>query len=352
MSDRVLVTGATGFVGAAVARAFLAADYSVRAMVRAGTDTAGLHEQGIETVDGDLAAPDTFPAVLAGCDALVHVAADYRLFVPDPAPLYRVNVDGTRALMQAALAAGVRRIVYTSSVAALGHREDDGPADETTAARLADMVGHYKRSKFLAEREVSRLVAEAGLPAVIVNPTAPVGPGDVKPTPTGRMVLDAARGRMPAYVDTGLNIAHVDDVAQGHRLALERGHIGERYILGGENLALREILTAIARLAGRRPPRVRLAPGPLVPLAWLAETWARTTGSRPFLTRDELAMARRPMYYESGKAERELGYRHRPAEAAFRDALAWFVSAGRLSPGSAAGYTTPSPEASPDMKKL
>ncbi len=351
MPDRVLVTGATGFVGAAVVRALLAARYPVRAMVRASTGASGLRARGVEVVAGDLGAPETFPAALAGCGALVHVAADYRLFVPDPAPLYRVNVDGTRALMEAALAAGVKRIVYTSSVAALGHRGDGGPADETTPAVLEDMVGHYKRSKFLAEREVLRLVAEAGLPAVIVNPTAPVGPGDVKPTPTGRMVLDAARGRMPAYVDTGLNVVHVDDVGTGHRLALERGRIGERYILGGENLTLREILTMIARLAGRRPPRVRLAPGPLVPLAWLAETWARMRGTTPFLTRDELAMARRPMYYDSGKAERGLGYRHRPAEAAFRDALAWFASAGGLSPRRGSGYTSPSPEASPDMKK-
>ncbi|MGH8274331.1 MAG: NAD-dependent epimerase/dehydratase family protein, partial [Gammaproteobacteria bacterium] len=223
MAKRALITGATGFVGAAVTRALLAGGYRVRAMVRAGTDASHLHEQGIEVVAGDLAVPETFPTLLAGCDALAHVAADYRLFVPDPAPLYRVNVDGTCALMQAALATGIERIVYTSSVAALGHRSDGAPADEATPAALADMVGHYKRSKFLAEREVKRLVDEQGLPAVIVNPSAPVGPGDVKPTPTGRMVLEAARGRMPAYLDTGLNIVHVDDVGAGHVLALERG---------------------------------------------------------------------------------------------------------------------------------
>jgi dihydroflavonol-4-reductase len=332
MPERVAITGATGFVGSAVARAFLAAGYAVRVLLRAHSTLENLAGLEIETAPADLAEPQSFSAALAGCDGLLHVAADYRLFVRDPAPLYRVNVDGTRALMQAALTAGIKRIVYTSSVAVLGQRDDGAPGDDDTPATLTGMIGHYKRSKFMAEAEVSRLVTESGLPAVIVNPSAPVGPRDRKPTPTGRMVLDVARGRMPAYLDTGLNVVHVDDVATGHRLAYERGRIGRRYILGGENLSLKDIFTAIARLAGQRPPRWRLLPGPLMPLAWLAETGARMTGSVPRLTRDELAMARHRMYYSSARAERELGYMHRPAAAAFRDALAWYAEHGYWQP--------------------
>ena len=331
MSDRVLVTGATGFLGSAVARAFARAGYRVRVTLREQSPRANLAGLEVETAVADLADPEGMRAALEGCRGLVHVAADYRLFVPDPTPMYRVNVEGTRELMKAARDAGVRRIVHTSSVAVLGHRDDGGPADEETPSTQADMIGHYKRSKFLAEAAVRHLVAEDGLPAVIVNPSAPVGPRDIKPTPTGRMVLDAARGRMPAYLDTGLNIVHVDDAAAGHLLAYERGRVGERYVLGGDNLDLRDILAQIARLMGRRPPRLRLEPGPLVPIAWCAEAWARLTGTRPFFTRDQLAMARHPMYYSSQKAERELGYAHRPAVEAFADAIAWFAAHGRLS---------------------
>lgn len=330
MAARVLITGATGFVGSAVLRAFVAAGYRVRALVRAGSERAELAAGEVEVAPGDLREHDALRAAVAGCEGLIHVAADYRLFVPDPAPMYATNVDGTRALMRAALDAGVRRIVYTSSVAVLGHRADGAPADEGTRATLEDMIGHYKRSKFLAEAAVSQLAASDGLPAVIVNPSAPVGPRDARPTPTGRMVLEAARGRMPAYLDTGLNIVHVDDVGEGHRLAYERGAVGERYVLGGDNLRLAEIFAAIAGLAGRPAPRIRLAPGPLVPLAWLAEAWARVSGTPPRLTRDELAMARHAMVFSSAKAERELGYAHRPAEAAFADAIEWFAASGRL----------------------
>jgi dihydroflavonol-4-reductase len=332
MPERVAITGATGFVGSAVARAFLRAGYAVRVLLRDSSPREALSGLEVETANADLAVPQTFSAALAGCQGLVHVAADYRLFVTDPKPLYRVNVEGTRTLMQAALAAGVKRIVYTSSVAALGHGDGGAPADEDTPSRLAGMIGHYKRSKFLAEAEVARLVAESGLPAVIVNPSAPVGPRDRKPTPTGQMVLDAACGRMPAYLDTGLNIVHVDDVAEGHRLAYERGRIGRRYVVGGDNLPLKDIFAAIAQLAGQRPPRWRLTAGPLVPLAWLAESWARLTHSMPRLTREQLAMARHPMYYSSARAERELGYTHRPADAAFRDALTWFAEHGYWKP--------------------
>ncbi|HLQ85325.1 MAG TPA: hopanoid-associated sugar epimerase [Salinisphaeraceae bacterium] len=329
MTKRILITGVTGFVGAAVSRSFRAAGYQVRALIRDEAQQSALQAAGIETVIGDLNKPQIFPAALADCTHLAHVAADYRLFVPgDPSPMYRVNVDATLALLQAALAAGIERVVYTSSVAALGDRADHQPADETCAGRLQNMIGHYKRSKFLAEEAVRRLVADTGLPVVIVNPSTPVGPGDVKPTPTGCMVRDAARGRMPAYIDTGLNVVHVDDVAAGHRLALEHGRPGERYILGGDNLTLREILAIIAQHAGRRAPRIRLAPRPLVPLAWCAETWARLRRTQPLLSRDQLAMARRPMYYVSTRAERELGYTHRPAAMALHDAVAWFTATG------------------------
>jgi len=330
MAERVLVTGATGFLGSAVARAFRRAGYAVRVLVRPGSARDNLAGLDAEVVEGDLGDPAGFPSALRDCDGLAHVAADYRLFVPHPAPMYRINVDATRALLEAAHAAGVRRIVYTSSVAVLGHSRGGEPATEDTLASLGDMIGHYKRSKFLAEAAVSEMIAERGVPAVIVNPSAPIGPRDIKPTPTGRMILDAARGKMPAYIDTGLNVVHVDDAAEGHRIAYERGRVGRRYILGGENLSLREILAHVARIAGRRPPRVRLTPGPLVPVAWLAERWARVAGGTPLVTRDELAMARHTMYFSSGRAERELDYQHRPAAEAIADAVAWFAEHGRL----------------------
>jgi dihydroflavonol-4-reductase len=265
-----------------------------------------------------------------GCDVLFHVAADYRLWVPRPEAMYRVNVEGTRELMRAALATGVGRVVYTSSVAVLKPLADGRPVDETAEAGLEDMVGHYKRSKFLAEAEVRRLVAEEGLPAVVVNPSTPVGPGDLKPTPTGRIIVDAAAGRMPAYVDTGLNLVHVDDVASGHLLALERGEIGQRYILGGEDMTLKDILGAIAVLAGRRPPLVRLPHGLAQAVALAAEAWARLTGGEPLATLDGVRMAKKKMFFSSAKAVRELGYRPRPAVEGLRDAVAWFRDNGYL----------------------
>jgi dihydroflavonol-4-reductase len=326
-----LVTGATGFVGSAVVRALLREGRPVRVLVRPGSQRRRLLE-GLE-VDvalGDLAEPATCRVALQGCTALFHVAADYRLWVPVPETMYRTNVEGTRALLRAAGDAGVRRVVYTSSVATLGLRPDRQPADETTPVSLADMIGHYKRSKFLAEAAVREL-AEAGLPVVIVNPSAPIGPGDARPTPTGQVVLHAAQGRMPAYVDTGLNVVHVDDVAAGHLLALERGEVGERYILGGENMALGALLATIARLVGRRPPRLRLPAGLLLPVARAAEALARLRpGAEPFITRDGVRMAQKTMYFTSAKAEGALGYRSRPAEEALRDAIAWYRRQGVL----------------------
>jgi dihydroflavonol-4-reductase len=332
MAETVLVTGATGFVGSAVARHLVGRGYRVRALVRPGADRRNLVGVTAELVTGDLADPPSLLPALRGCQGLMHVAADYRLWAPDPAPMYRVNVEGTRALMTAALEAGVRRIVYTSSVAVLGHEPRDGMASETTTAELREMVGDYKRSKFLAEQVVRELVMGRELPAVIVNPSTPVGPRDIKPTPTGRMILEAARRRVPAVVDTGLNLVHVDDVAAGHCLAYERGVVGERYILGGDNLPLAEIFAVIAGLTGLRPPRWALPAALLYPLAWGAESVCRVRGRGvPLVTRAEVAMARRPMYFTSARAERELGYRHRPAAEALADALAWARSAGQLS---------------------
>jgi dihydroflavonol-4-reductase len=325
-----LVTGATGFVGSAVVRALVRRGEPVRAMVRPASSLRLLEDLRVDLVTGDLTEPRSCEAALKGCRALFHVAADYRLWVADPKEMYRTNVAGTRALLAAAGDAGLARIVHTSSVATLGCRPDRLPADETTTATLAGMIGHYKRSKFLAE-EVAREFAQAGLPVVIVNPSAPVGPGDARPTPTGRVVLEAARGRMPAYVDTGLNVVHVDDVAEGHLLAFERGRLGERYVLGGDNLPLREVLATIARLVGRRPPGLRLPATAVVPVAVVAEALARLgIGAEPFVTRDGLRMARKPMYVTSAKAERELGYRSRPAEEALRDAVGWYRCHGRL----------------------
>src|SRR5215212_3067160 len=326
-----LVSGASGFVGSALVRRLVCAGYTVRVLVRPTSDRRNLKQLPVEQVIGDLTDSASLYQALIGCTSLFHVAADYRLWAPDPASIYASNLIGTRNIMQAALEADVERIVYTSSVATLGRNADGQPADELTPALLDDMVGHYKRSKFLAEREVREMVEKQGLPAVIVNPSTPVGPGDIKPTPTGRMVADAAKGRMPAYVDTGLNIVHVDDVAAGHLLAFQRGQIGERYILGGENLSLKQILVMIAGFTGRRPPRVRLPHDLVLPIAYIAEGWARMAGYQTLtLTVDGLRMAKKRMYFSSNKARRELGYAPRPAADALRDAVNWFLNVSPL----------------------
>jgi dihydroflavonol-4-reductase len=326
---RALVIGATGFVGSAVVRALTAAGWQVRALVRSESNRRNLHELPVEIASGDLTDRASLDRALDGCDALFHVAADYRLWAPDPQLLYRTNVEGTRNVIAAARRAKVARIVYTSSVATVGLPADGSPGSEETPVALADMIGHYKRSKFLAE-ELVRGEARTGAPVVIVNPSTPVGPGDLKPTPTGQMVVDAARGRMPAYVDTGLNIVHVDDVAAGHLMALEHGRPGERYILGGENLTLHEILVRIARLAGRSPPRIRLPHAAILPLAFLSEGLARLTGRPTRITLESARMARHRMYFSSDKAIRELGYRWRSPAAAFEDAVRWYRGQGML----------------------
>ncbi len=321
----ILVTGASGFVGSAVVRKLLAEDESVRVLVRATSDRRNIEKLPIEVVEGDLTDTKSIARAVSGCQAIFHVAADYRLWVRDPSVLYRNNVQGTKDLMRIAMSAGVARIIYTSSVATLGLNKDGSSADEDTPVALTDMIGHYKRSKFLAEEEVRQMIQKEGLLAVIVNPSTPIGPRDIKPTPTGRMVVDAAAGRMPAYVDTGLNLVHVDDVAAGHVLAYKKGKIGQRYILGGVNLTLREILIKIAEITRRRAPVIRLPQNLLFPLAYISEAWATlTNGNEPRITVDGLKMSKKLMFFSSEKAKRELGYQFQSVEQALSDAIEWF----------------------------
>jgi dihydroflavonol-4-reductase len=322
-----LVTGATGFLGSAVARALLARGEAVRVLARPNSDRRNLAGLPVEIAEGSLEDQDSLRRAVAGCDSLFHVAADYRLWVKDKSSMLRANVDGSVALMKAAQAEGVKRIVYTSSVAVLGHVER-GVADEDTPSTLADMVGIYKQSKFLAEEEVKKLIREQGLPCVIVNPSTPIGPRDVKPTPTGRIIVECAKGKIPAYVETGLNVVHVDDVAAGHLLARDSGKIGERYILGGDDMRLADILRHVAARAGRSTRLVRLPRVPLFPIAVAAETMARFTGKEPMTTIDGLKMARWHMFFSSAKAERDLGYRHRAGTLALDDAFDWFRREG------------------------
>lgn len=325
---KILVTGATGFVGAAVARQLLAAGHSVRALARPHNDRRNIENIDVELVEGSLTDAPSLARAVQGCEGLFHVAADYRIWVPDPQNMYKANVEGTRILMQAALKAGVTRIVYTSSVATLGFEKDGAPAHEATAVKEDDMIGPYKRSKFLAERVVEKMVREENLPAVIVNPSTPIGPRDVKPTPTGRIITEMVKGNMPAYVDTGLNIVHVDDVARGHLLAFDKGRVGEKYVLGGENMPLAQVLGIIAQVAKMPAPKVQLPRVALYPIAFFMELAARAGGFEPMLTLDSLRMAAHRMYFSSAKAERELGYTHRPALDAIADAYHWFKANG------------------------
>ncbi len=327
--EKVLVTGASGFVGAAVARALAAQRARLRLLVRATSDRTNVAGLDAELVEGDLRDEASVRRAAEGVRYLFHVAADYRIWAPDPEEIVRNNRAGTLAVMNAARAAGVERLVYTSSVATLKPL-DGGAADETRPATPEQAVGAYKRSKVVAERLVEAMAAD-GLPVVIVNPSTPIGPRDVKPTPTGRIVVEAANGKMPAYVESGLNLVHVDDVAAGHLLALAKGRIGERYILGGQDVSLGGMLGEIARIVGRKPPSVVIPSAPLFPLAYANEAWCRLTGKTdPFLTVDSLKMAAHNMYFSSAKAEAELGYRARPYAEALRDAVDWFRAAGRI----------------------
>ncbi len=328
--DLVLVTGGTGFVGSAVLRALQGRELRLRVLARPASRRTNLADIDCEIAEGDMTDRASIDRAMAGVGALFHVAADYRLWARDPGEIVRSNVAGTQHVMEAALAAGVKRIVHTSSVATLRPGDGGASTDETAPRSLGEGVGAYKNSKIAAERLVERMVAEQGLPAVIVNPSTPIGPRDIKPTPTGRIIVEAANGRMPAFVDTGLNLVHVDDVAAGHVLAMERGQVGERYILGGQNASLRELLAAIAALTGRRAPTLGLPIPPLWPLAIGAEAWAAISGREPFVTRDALRMARHHMYFTSAKAERELGYAARPWREGLAGALAWFRAAGAV----------------------
>jgi dihydroflavonol-4-reductase len=324
----ILVTGASGFLGSAIAGALRARGHGVRVLARPSSPRTNLNAADV-VCEGDLRDRASLAAALKGVRYLFHAAADYRLWARDPEEIRRSNVEGTRLIMEEALSAGVERIVYTSSVATL--KITDGAAS-TEDNPLADGegIGVYKRSKVAAERLVEAMIHRDRLPAVIVNPSTPIGPRDVRPTPTGRIIVEAASGRMPAFVDTGLNLAHVDDVAAGHIAALERGRIGERYILGGDNVLLAGMLADIARLVGRRPPKLKLPRTMLYPIAYGAELLATLRGVEPFITSDGLRMARHHMFFDDSKARRELGYVSRPYVEGLADAIAWFRAHGHL----------------------
>ncbi|WP_292993500.1 hopanoid-associated sugar epimerase [Nitrosomonas sp.] len=319
-----LVTGATGFLGSAVMRCLLTANHEVRVLVRPDSDRKNLENFSVEITEGDLRDHQSLRRAIKGCDNLFHVAADYRLWVPDPETMHEINVNGTRALIMAATEEGIKRIVYTSSVATLGLKQDGSSANEDTPSNFTAIAGYYKRSKFLAEQMVKQLTDDHQLPIIIVNPSTPIGPGDIRPTPTGRIVLDTLMGRMPAYVNTGLNIAHVDDIAYGHLLAYQHGKPGERYILGGDNMSLLQILQTIDAINGTQQNRINIPIGLMLPMAWLMEKIAFFTHTEPRATLDSIHMAKKLMFFSSEKAHRELGYQYRPSIEALKDAVKWF----------------------------
>src|SRR3954468_21544116 len=323
---RVLVTGASGFVGSAIAAALRDAGHPVRVLVRASSPRTNIDPRD-EVVVGDMLDRASIAAAVSGVRHLIHAAADYRLWAPSAHDLLRANVEGTRIVMEEALRGSIERIVYTSSVATFDLRAG-GLADETRHLPHTAAIGAYKRSKVIAEDLVADMIARDRLPAVIVNPSTPIGPRDVRPTPTGRIIIEAASGRMPAFVETGLNFVHVADVAAGHLAALHRGRIGERYILGGENVTLRQMLLDIAAIVGRRGPLMRLPRRAVYPLAFGAEMVARVTGRAPFATIDGLRMARYTMHFDDSKARRELRYTSRPYRDGLVEAIAWFIAAG------------------------
>lgn len=327
---QTLITGATGFVGSAVAKMLSEAGFAVRALVRPASRRSHLAGIAMELVEGDIRDQASARRAMRDVRYVFHVAADYRLWARDKREIYAANVEGTRNVMQEALRAGVERVVYTSSVATLALRPDGGAADESVPLSEQQGIGAYKRSKIAAERLVEAMVANDGLPAVIVNPSTPIGPRDVKPTPTGRIIVEAACGRIPGFVDTGLNLVHVDDVAAGHLAALQRGVIGARYILGGTNVRFADMLGDIARLVGRAPPRLRIPRAVVLPVAYAAEAMARLTGREPFTTVDGIRMSEHRMFFTAAKAERDLGFRARPYLQGLEDAIGWFRDAGYL----------------------
>ena len=320
---KALVTGATGFVGGAVARALIYRGIEVRVMARAGADLQNLQGLTLEQVEGDLRDQDSLRHALTGCQQLYHIAAHYALWAKDPSIFYDVNVTGTKTLLEAARDVGTERIVYCSTIGAIGIPPEGGLGTEETPVVFEQMAGHYKRSKYLAEQEVLKL-AKAGLPVVIVNPSAPVGIGDVKPTPTGQVIVDFMKGRMPAYIETGMNIVDVDDVAIGHLLAMEKGRIGERYILGNANWMLREVLEILSRLTGVNAPTIKLPRLAILPLAYLNQWLANFTGQPPRIPLEGVKMAKYKMHYDCSKAIRELGFPQTPPEVALEKAVKWF----------------------------
>ena len=320
---KALVTGATGFVGGAVVRALVKSGIDVRVLARAGADLQNIQNLTVERVEGDLRDQDSLRKSLHGCRQLYHVAAHYALWAKDPAIFYDVNVTGTKNLLEAAREADTERIVYCSTIGAIGLPPGGGLGTEETPVSLEQMAGHYKRSKYLAEQEVLKL-ASAGLPVVIVNPSAPVGAGDVKPTPTGQIIVDYMKGRMPAYIETGMNIVDVDDVAAGHLLAMQKGRIGERYILGNKNLMLREVFEILSRLTGIKAPSIKLPRLAILPLAYLNQWISNLTGQPPRIPLEGVKMAKYKMHYDCSKAIRELGIPHTPPEVALEKAVRWF----------------------------
>jgi len=332
---KVFLTGATGFVGHHVAKAFAAEGADLRLLVRRTSNLANLEGIRAETHIGDLADPATLKSALEDCEAVVHVAADYRLWIPDPKAMYRANVDGTRELLKMAREAGVKRVVYTSSVATMHFRTDGIVINEDTPVSLKDMVGHYKRSKFLAEQEAIK-AAEAGQPVMILNPTSPIGSNDRKPTPTGRIILDFLTGKFPAYMDTGLNLVDVSEVAQAHVAALTKGQAGHRYILGGENLTLKQILDKMSAITGIASPTVKIPFAVAATYAFFEE-WitGRIRGREPRATLEEVRMGRKKMYASSAHAQQELGFRILPVYPAMRAAIEWFRANGYAAPGKA-----------------
>lgn len=324
---KVLVTGATGFVGGAVVRALVQRGVNVRVLTRAGADLQNIQNLTVERIEGDLRDPASLRTSLAGCRQLYHVAAHYALWAKDPSIFYETNVTGTKNLLEAAREVGTERIVYCSTIGAIGIPPVGGLGTEETPVSLEQMAGHYKRSKYLAEQEVLKL-AQTGLPVVIVNPSAPVGTGDVKPTPTGQVIVDFMKGRMPAYIETGMNIVDVDDVATGHLLAMQRGRIGERYILGGTNLMLREVFEILSRLTGIKAPTIKLPRLAILPLAYLNLWMANMTGQPPRIPLEGVKMAKYKMHYNCQKAIKELGIPQTPPEVALEKAVSWFRNHG------------------------
>ena len=322
------VTGATGFLGSHVARVLQEQGASLRLLVRPSSDLRNVADLNAERVIGDLRDVTTFEKALAGCDALFHVAADYRLWVKDPEQMYRSNVEGTRGLIEAARKQGVRRIVYTSSVATMGFSSNGTVANEDSPVSLAEMIGPYKRSKFMAE-QVAFEAARAGVDVVVVNPTTPIGERDLKPTPTGRIVVDFLKRKFPAYVDTGLNLVDATECARGHVQAFEKGRAGERYILGGENLTLKQILDRLAAITGLPSPKVKLPYFFALAAGVVDETvTGRILGKEPRATIDAVRMGRKKMFITSAKAERELGWRSSPVDGALKRSVDWFRTNG------------------------